>query len=65
MESPIYRLASAYFFGTVMLYILTAFNPFINNSIGLMYLLCAIFSLRRLSRDASLPPSKQQIGLAL
>jgi hypothetical protein len=45
-----YKLASAFFFGIVMLYILTAFNPFINNSIGLMYLFCALFSLRRLSR---------------
>jgi len=54
-DSDYHKLAAAYFFGLVMLYILTAFNPFINNSIGLMYLFCALFSLRRLSRlnDAS------------
>lgn len=44
------RLAAAYFFGMVMLYVLTAINPFINNSIGISYALVAIFSLRRLSR---------------
>ncbi|WP_307089761.1 hypothetical protein [Sphingomonas faeni] len=48
-ESEYRKLASAFFFGVVMLYVVTAFNPFVNNSIGLTYLLCAIFSLRRLS----------------
>lgn len=48
-----HRIASAFFFGTVMLYVVTAFNPFVNNSIGLSYLLCAVFALRRLGRDAA------------
>ncbi len=50
------RLASAFFFGVIMLYVVTAFNPFINNSIGLTYLLCALFALRRL-RQAALTTS--------
>lgn len=51
-SSDMYPLASAYFFGVVMLYTVTAFNPFINNSIGLIYLFTALFSLRRISRIA-------------
>jgi len=54
-DNPLHTLASAYFFGMIMLYILTAFNPFINNSIGIMFLLCSLFSLRRLSRTANQP----------
>lgn len=45
-----YPLASAFFYGVVMLYIVTLFNPFVNNSIGLIYVNCAIFALRRLGR---------------
>lgn len=44
-----HALASAFFYGIVMLFILTAINPFINNSIGISYALVAIFSLRRIS----------------
>lgn len=46
------RIASAFFFGVIMLYVVTAFNPFVNNSIGLTYLLCALFALRRLRQSA-------------
>lgn len=49
-------LADAYFFGVVMLYIVTAINPFVNNSIGLIFLFCALFCLRRLSRLVAAPP---------
>lgn len=54
-DSNAHSLASAYFFGMVMLYIVTAFNPFINNSIGILYMFCALFSLRRLSRMVTHP----------
>lgn len=54
-DSNVHALASAYFFGTIMLYILTGFNPFINNSIGIMYMLCSLFSLRRLRRSIDCP----------
>ncbi len=47
-ESEVRKPASAFFFGIVMLYVVTAFNPFVNNSIGLTYLLCALFALRRM-----------------
>lgn len=46
-----FRLASAFFYGMVMLYIVTSINPFINNSIGTIYALVAVFSLRQLSRQ--------------
>lgn len=52
-DSELYQLASAFFFGMVMLYVLTLTNPFINNSIGMTYALCAVFALRRLSLDAN------------
>lgn len=54
-NSQFHTLASAYFFGTVMLYVVTAFNPFINNSIGTMFLIWSLFSLRRLSCAANQP----------
>jgi hypothetical protein len=43
-------LANAYFFGTVLVYLQTMVNPYVNNPIGLSFVLLAIFSLRRLSR---------------
>ena len=52
-RSENHKLASAFFFGMVMLYVVTNTNPFINNSIGITYALCAIFSLRRLSQKAA------------
>lgn len=64
IDNPYRKLASAFFFGVVMLYIVTAFNPFVNNSIGLIYLLCAMFSLRRLSRAAPPTASALPSGLA-
>ena len=51
--SELYQLATAFFFGIIMLYVLTFTNPFINNSIGMSYALCAVFALRRLSLNAS------------
>jgi hypothetical protein len=51
-DSDVRKPASAFFFGIVMLYIVTAFNPFVNNSIGLTYLLCALFALRRMREMA-------------
>jgi hypothetical protein len=58
------NVASAFFYGVVMLYIVTLFNPFINNSIGLIYLLCAIFSLRRLGKDADTRAAMQRASHA-
>jgi hypothetical protein len=51
-DSEVHQLASAFFFGMIMLYVLTFTNPFINNSIGMAYALCTIFALRRLSLSA-------------
>ncbi len=47
--SDFYALASTFFAGMLMLFLLTSVNPFINNSIGLLYALISIFALRRLS----------------
>jgi hypothetical protein len=49
-HSPFHKIASAFFYGMVMLSMQTAFNPFLNNSIGISYALLAVFSLRRLGR---------------
>jgi hypothetical protein len=43
-------LANAYLFGTILVYVQTAANPFLNNPIGLSFVMLALFSLRILSR---------------
>ncbi len=49
-HSPQFRLACAYFFSTVLVYVQTMTNPYLNNPIGLSFVLVAIFSLRTLSK---------------
>ena len=44
-------LASAFVFGTVLVYVQTLSNPYLNNPIGLSYVLVSLFALRTLSRD--------------
>ena len=48
--SPQFNLACAYYFSTILIYVQTMSNPYLNNSIGLSFILAAIFSLRTLSR---------------
>jgi hypothetical protein len=43
-------LANAYMFGTVLVYVQTAVNPYLNNPIGLSYVILSVFSLRVLHR---------------
>lgn len=43
------NLAAGFYFGVILLYIQTATNPYINNPIGLSYLIIAIFSLRTIA----------------
>jgi hypothetical protein len=43
-------LANAYLFGTILVYVQTIANPFLNNPIGLSFVMLALFSLRTLSR---------------
>lgn len=50
-----HRLASAFAFGAVLVYVQTLSNPYLNNPIGLSYVLVALFALRTLSRRA--PPT--------
>jgi hypothetical protein len=45
-----YKLACAFFFGVVLVYIQTGTNPYLNNPIGLSYVIISIFSLKTLSR---------------
>jgi hypothetical protein len=45
-----YRLACALLFSTVLLYVQSAMNPYLNNPIGLLFVLISLFSLRTLSR---------------
>lgn len=48
-RSPGYPLACAYYFGLVCVYVQTATNPFLNNPIGLSYVLIALFSVRAIA----------------
>lgn len=40
------NLAAAYYFGVILIYIQTATNPYLDNPIGLSYVIISIFSLR-------------------
>lgn len=42
-------VANAYLFGTLLVYVQTMANPFLNNPIGLSFVMLALFSLRILS----------------
>ncbi|MGH9642306.1 MAG: hypothetical protein ACRD3Q_07750 [Terriglobales bacterium] len=44
------RLACAFFFGTVLIYIQTLSNPYLNNPIGLSFVLLSIFALRTIAK---------------
>jgi hypothetical protein len=44
-----YRLACAYFFGTLLVYLQTMTNPYLNNPIGLSFVMMALFALRTLA----------------
>jgi hypothetical protein len=48
-------LANAYLFGTILVYVQTTANPFLNNPIGLSFVMLALFSLRTLSRRGRRP----------
>jgi|GEM_PF-2089690 len=42
------KVAAAYYFGVVLIYLQTATNPYLNNPIGLSYVIISIFALRTL-----------------
>lgn len=42
------KVAAAYYFGVVLIYLQTATNPYLNNPIGLSYVIISIFTLRTL-----------------
>jgi hypothetical protein len=46
-------LACAYFFGVLLVYVQTSTNPYLNNPIGLSFILAALFSLRTISIEAT------------
>ena len=56
-----FQLASAFFFGTVLIYVQTLTNPYLNNPIGLSFVLLAIFSIRTLSRASASSPPRMSI----
>jgi type IV secretory pathway TrbD component len=65
-HSPQFRLACAYFFSTVLIYVQTMSNPYLNNPIGLSFVLVAIFSLRTLARaDPEFIPIAGPLPLAV
>lgn len=55
-NSPQYRLAMAFFFGVILVYVQTATNPYLNNPIGLSFVIMAVFSLRKLSEGGAQAP---------
>jgi hypothetical protein len=54
-SSAAYRLGCAFFFGMVFVYVQTGSNPYLNNPIGLSFVMMAIFSLRTLANMSSSP----------
>jgi hypothetical protein len=48
--APQYRVACSYMFATLLLYIQTLTNPYLNNPIGLSFVLISMFSLRTLAK---------------
>ena len=48
-NSEVYKLGCAFFCGLILIYIQTNFNPYLSNSIGLSFVLMAVFSLRTLA----------------
>ena len=64
-HSSQFRLACAYFFSTILVYVQTMSNPYLNNPIGLSFVLVAIFSLRTLAKaDPELVPIPGSLPLA-
>lgn len=62
-----YSLACAFFFGLVLVYVQTGSNPYLNNPIGLSFVLMAVFSLRTLamsSAASSGPPRNSPVVIA-
>lgn len=52
-----YRLACGFYFGVVVVYIETMSNPFLNNPIGLSFVMIALFSLRTIAAGCRVPAS--------
>lgn len=50
-----YPLACGFFFGVVLVYVQTGTNPYLNNPIGLSFVIMAIFSLKTISKTISGP----------
>jgi hypothetical protein len=48
-------LACSFMFGVVLVYVETMTNPYLNNPIGLTFVMLAVFALRTLSMDAGRP----------
>ena len=59
-------MANAFFVGTVLAYVQTMTNPFLNNPIGLSFVMLAIFSLRILSwRERTVAAQPIRAGTAV
>ena len=56
-RDPCFSLACAYLFSTILVYIQTIANPYLNNPIGLSFVLAALFSLRTIARTEALSGS--------
>jgi hypothetical protein len=57
-----FGLACAFFFSTILVYVQTMANPYLNNPIGLSFVIVALFSLRTLSRPARLGSAARAVA---
>lgn len=51
-QSDGYNSACAFYFATILVYLQTSTNPYLNNPIGLSFVIISLFSLRKLSKDS-------------
>lgn len=59
------RLAGAYYCGVLLVYIETATNPYLNNPIGLSFVMIAMFSLQTLSSESESEVTGRDLALPL
>jgi hypothetical protein len=61
-RDPNFRLACALLCSIVLIYVQSAMNPYLNNPIGLLFVMIAIFGLRSLSRREQGPVVAARVG---
>ena len=60
-----HRLATAFFYSVLLIYVQTATNPYLNNAIGLSFVLISMFSLRQIAGHLTLPKTRAVTAAAV